>query len=156
MDLNRLITPERVICLSEISSKKRLLEKLSLLLGQGAPGFDPADIFNKLIERERLGSTGLGHGVALPHGRLGENGATIGAFIKLDKGVDFDSPDNQPADLHFALLVPEHHTNEHLQILASLAGMFSDTEFCESLRKCHSDDELYKHLSDWSPTSQAS
>ena len=156
MDLNRLITPERVICLTDINSKKRLLEKLSQLLGQGAPGYDPADIFNKLIERERLGSTGLGHGVALPHGRLGDNQETIGAFIKLDKGIDFDSPDHLPTDLHFALLVPEHHTDEHLQILASLAGMFSDTDFCTSLRECQSDEELFKCLSGWTQTSQAS
>ncbi|MCW9012642.1 MAG: PTS sugar transporter subunit IIA [Gammaproteobacteria bacterium] len=153
MDISRLIAPERVICLDEISSKKRLLEKLSQLLALGAPGYDPADIFNKLIERERLGSTGLGHGVALPHGRLGENDTTIGAFIKLDTGVDFDSPDNQPADLHFALLVPEHHTSEHLQMLASLAGMFSDAEFCAALRKCHSDEELFKYISGWSEAS---
>ena len=156
MDLNRLIAPERVICLTDINSKKRLLEELSQLLGQGAPGYDPADIFNKLIERERLGSTGLGHGVALPHGRLGDSENTIGAFIKLDKGVDFDSPDDLPADLHFALLVPEHHTNEHLQILASLAGMFSDQAFCDSLRRCQTNEELFQYLSGWSEASEAS
>lgn len=156
MNINQLITPDRVICLSEISSKKRLLEKLSHLLGLGAVGYDPADIFNRLIERERLGSTGLGHGVALPHGRLGEHQETIGAFIKLDKGVDFDSPDNLPADLLFTLLVPEHHTDEHLEILASLAGMFSDTDFCADLRKCENDEELFKHLSGWAKASEAS
>ena len=156
MDISQLIAPERVICLSEISSKKRILEQLGTLLGLGAAGYDPAEIFNRLIERERLGSTGLGHGVALPHGRMGNNPRTIGAFIKLDTPVDFDSPDGQPTDLLFALLVPEHHTDEHLQILASLAGMFSDSSFCEALRQCHTDKELYKHLSGWTSASKAS
>jgi PTS system nitrogen regulatory IIA component len=116
------------------------------LLGLGAVGLDPADIFNRLIERERLGSTGLGHGVALPHARIGDRDVTVGAFIKLDQGVDFDSPDNEPADLLFALLVPEAHTDEHLQILASLAGMFSDNEFCASLRECKTSEQLYEKI----------
>ncbi|MDH5483857.1 MAG: PTS IIA-like nitrogen regulatory protein PtsN [Gammaproteobacteria bacterium] len=156
MDIKQLIAPERVICLSEISSKKRILEQLAKLLGTGAIGYDPAEIFNRLIERERLGSTGLGHGVALPHGRMGSEQKTIGAFIKLDRPIDFDSPDGQPADLLFALLVPEHHTDEHLQILASLAGMFSDPGFCNSIRQCGSDEELFRHLSTWTSASKAS
>lgn len=146
MEINQLIAPDRVICLTDISSKKRVLEELSRLLGLGAVGLDPADIFNRLIERERLGSTGLGHGVALPHARIGDRDDTVGAFIKLDQGVDFDSPDNEPADLLFALLVPEAHTDEHLQILASLAGMFSDNEFCASLRQCESSEQLYEKI----------
>jgi len=156
MNINQLITPDRVICLTEISSKKKLLEKLSHLLGQGAEGYDTTEIFNRLVERERLGSTGLGHGVALPHSRLGDEAETIGAFIKLDKGINFDSPDNEATDLLFALLVPEHHTNEHLQILASLAGMFSNGKFCTELRQCHTDEELYNHLSGWATASEAS
>lgn len=156
MDITKLIAPERVICLQDISSKKRVLEKLSELLCQGAIDFDTADVFNRLIERERLGSTGLGHGVALPHGRMGDNEITVGAFIKLDEGVDFDSPDQQPADLLFALLVPEHHTSEHLQILASLAGMFSDNEFCNHLRKCKTDEELFNMITGRIQTDKAS
>ena len=156
MDINRLIAPDRVICLDQISSKKRLLEKMGQMLSLGAIDLDPADIFNKLIERERLGSTGLGHGVALPHGRFGINDTTVGAFIKLDTPVDFDSSDGLPADLIFALLVPVEHTEEHLQILASLAGMFSDSEFCRKLRECKNNEDLFKLLSGWSATSIAS
>ena len=156
MNINQLIAPDRVICLNGINSKKRGLEKLSQILSLGAIGYDPAEIFNRLIERERLGSTGLGHGVALPHGRYGEDETTIGAFVKLDQGIDFDSPDNEPTDLLFALLVPEHHTDEHLQVLATLAGMFSDKDFCDKLRQCHTDEELFKHLSGWAITSEAS
>ena len=152
MNIKKLISPDRVICLNDISSKKRLLEKLSHLLGQGAEGYDPNEIFNRLVERERLGSTGLGHGVALPHGRLGDKKETIGAFIKLNQGMNFDSPDGGPVDLLFTLLVPEHHTDEHLQILASLAGMFSDQKFCNDLRLCETDEQLYKQLSAWDKT----
>jgi len=155
MNIHQLISPDRVICLTEISSKKKLLEKLSQLLGLGAEGYDTTEIFNRLVERERLGSTGLGHGVALPHGRLGDKEETIGAFIKLDKAIGFDSPDGAPIDLIFTLLVPEHHTDEHLKILASLAGMFSNNEFCADLRQCHTDEELYKHLSGWASACQA-
>lgn len=156
MDINRLIAPDRVICLDQISSKKRLLETLGQMLSLGAIDLDPAEIFNKLIERERLGSTGLGHGVALPHGRLGNNTSTVGAFIKLNTPVDFDSTDGKPTDLIFALLVPIEHTEEHLQILASLAGMFSDGEFCKQLRECNTDEDLFKLLSGWSTASIAS
>ncbi len=158
MDLSQLIAPERVKCLSGIGSKKRALENLSLLLGSGAAGVDTTDIFNRLFERERLGSTGLGHGVAIPHGRLPASTdaqVTLGCFIKLEEGIDFDSPDQQPADLLYGLLVPENCTDEHLQILAALAGMFSDLEFCQKLRSCTTDEQLFAELSGWASSHQA-
>jgi PTS system nitrogen regulatory IIA component len=159
MNINQLIAPDRVECLSGISSKKRALESISSLLAQGAVEIDTTTIFHQLIERERLGSTGLGHGVALPHGRLSfpaaQQNTSIGCFIKLDQGIDFDSPDYQPADLLFGLLVPEQCTSEHLQILATLAGMFSDAEFCSRLRNCKTDEELYTQLSSWPQKHQA-
>jgi len=172
MEVSQLITPERVQCLSGISSKKRALETISNLLGSGVTGVDPTDIFHQLIERERLGSTGLGHGVALPHGRLTSSiqqddsddaqfdqtlkpGMTLGCFIKLDQGVDFDSPDSKPADLIFGLLVPETCTDEHLNILATLAKMFSDTQFCEQLRHSQTSEELYTQISGWTHSHQA-
>lgn len=159
MDISQLIAPERVKCLSGIGSKKRALESLSQILGTGATGIDPTDIFNRLIERERLGSTGLGHGVAIPHGRLSTSDndlpLTLGCFIKLEEPIDFDSPDREPADLLFGLLVPEDCTDEHLQILAALAGMFSDTQFCDRLRHCTSDEDLFDQLSGWVHAHQA-
>ncbi|VAW70598.1 PTS IIA-like nitrogen-regulatory protein PtsN [hydrothermal vent metagenome] len=174
MNINQLITPERVKCLSGISSKKRTLESLSYLLGSGTTGIDPGDIFHHLIERERLGSTGLGRGVALPHARLSPpqqnqqnnpdftpetspqaaHETALGSFIKLDQGIDFDSSDQQPTDLLFGLLVPEKYTDEHLQVLATLASMFSDNEFCTQLRNCETDDALYTQLTQWVQTHQ--
>lgn len=159
MDISQLIAPDRVKCLSGIGSKKRALESLGHLLSSGAAGIDPTEIFHRLVERERLGSTGLGHGVALPHGRLTPSddniAVTLGCFIKLEAGVDFDSPDKQPADLLFGLLVPENCTDEHLQILATLAGMFSNTQFCNQLRDCQTDEELYTHITGWAHAHQA-
>ncbi len=164
MEISQLITPERVQCLSGISSKKRALESISLLLGSGAIGIDPTDIFHQLIERERLGSTGLGYGVALPHGRFHSTtqddssktlDITLGCFVKLEQAVDFDSPDQKNADLIFGLLVPEHCTDEHLQVLATLAKMFSNTEFCDQLRQCHTSEDLFSRLSSWNESQQA-
>ncbi len=164
MDICQLITPDRVRCLDNIGSKKRALESMSQLLASGVEGVDPTHIFHQLIERERLGSTGLGHGVALPHGRLAsqqnsisdindiDQPITLGCFIKLDQGVDFDSPDTKPADLLFGLLVPEECTDEHLQVLASLAKMFSDVTLCEKLRNCRTNQDLFAELSNWAHT----
>lgn len=80
----------------------------------------------------------------------------IGAFMKLDHGIEFDSPDEQKTDLIFALLVPEHSTDEHLQILSHLASLFSDENFCETVRKSDNQTDIYNHLINWQTTSQAS
>lgn len=135
MNIKDLIAPERIACNASANSKKRALELLGNLLSHGADQEINEDrIFEHLIERERLGSTGLGHGVAIPHARIQGQHTAIGAFIKLENGVDFDAIDNQPVDLLFALLVPEHFTDEHLEILAQLAEMFGNSRICEQLR----------------------
>lgn len=152
MDITELITRERILCDGEVTSKKRVIETLSELLAKGEPGLAARPIFDSLIGRERLGSTGLGHGVALPHGRLSQSQRAVGAFIKLKKGVDFDAIDRQPVDLIFGLLVPDHYTDEHLKILAYLAEMFSDRSFCQQLREAGSDRALFQLLGDWKPS----
>ncbi|MFZ1492775.1 MAG: PTS sugar transporter subunit IIA [Candidatus Competibacter denitrificans] len=151
MDITELITRERILCDGEVTSKKRVIETLSELLATGEPGLAARPIFDSLIGRERLGSTGLGHGVALPHGRLSQSQRAVGAFIKLKKGVDFDAIDRQPVDLIFGLLVPDHYTDEHLRILAYLAEMFSDQAFSQRLRESDSDQVLFDLLSGWKP-----
>jgi nitrogen PTS system EIIA component len=151
MDITDLITRERIVCDSEVASKKRVIEVLSELLAVGQAGLTPRPIFDSLIGRERLGSTGLGHGVALPHGRFSQSQHAVGAFIKISKGVDFDAIDRQPVDLVFGLLVPDHYTDEHLKILACLAEMFSDRPFCQRLRESDSDQALFERLRDWQP-----
>lgn len=148
MNIKNLISPDRVICSKDISSKKRVLEKLSELLASGQSGLTTREAFDTLVGRERLGSTGLGRGVALPHGRHSQNRQPVGAFVKVDKGVDFDAIDQQPVDLVLGLLVPEHFTNEHLIILARLAEMFSEPAFCEQLRSADTNQALYERLRD--------
>jgi nitrogen PTS system EIIA component len=96
-----------------------------------------------------LGSTGLGHGVAIPHGRMGGLEAPIGAFVSLESAIDFDALDRQPVDLLFALLVPQESTSEHLQLLAQLAQMFSDAGFSGQLRASRDGRELYQLLQHW-------
>ena len=151
MDITDLITRERIVCNSEVTSKKRLIETLSELLATGQADLTARPIFDSLIGRERLGSTGLGHGVALPHGRFSQSQQALGAFVKLRQGVDFDAIDRQPVDLVFGLLVPDHYTDEHLKILAYLAEMFSDRAFCQQLRETDSDQALFERLRDWRP-----
>lgn len=154
MNLDTLISSSAVISNPEIKSKKRALELLAEHLATEATqanqitpdSIDALEIFQLLICREKLGSTGIGHGVALPHARTKLTEHAVGAFLKLDKGIDFDSPDRQPTDLIFALIVPEHYTDEHLKILAYLASLFSDESFCTALRNTRDSKELYNYL----------
>jgi PTS system nitrogen regulatory IIA component len=132
------INESRIGCGLEIASKKRLLETLARLLANGHPRLEPDLIFERLLERERLGSTGLGHGIGLPHARVKEVTESIGAFVSLTRGVDYDAVDGEPVDLAFALLVPETATEEHLQLLAQLAGRFSDPLTRKRLREADS------------------
>ncbi|WP_440996857.1 PTS IIA-like nitrogen regulatory protein PtsN [Arhodomonas sp. SL1] len=146
MNIAALLSPERVRFGAHATSKKRSLELLAELLDQDPEKPGSRSIFESLIGRERLGSTGLGRGVALPHARIAGLEAPVAAVLNLDSGVDFDAIDRQPVDLLFALLVPEHSTDEHLRILATLAEMFSDSAFCEQLRASGSDEALYERI----------
>jgi PTS system nitrogen regulatory IIA component len=151
MQITDLIIPQRIACHARGASKKRALELLSELLAHAETGPDAQDIFNSLVARERLGGTGLGHGFALPHGRMQGGLRPIGAFVQLVDGVDFDAPDKQPVDLLFALLVPEECTEEHLRILALLAEMFNDKGLRAELRAADSSAALYDIIRDWRP-----
>jgi PTS system nitrogen regulatory IIA component len=134
MKLRDILTPERIRLDSDATSKKRVLESASRLLADSDNNLSPRAIFDCLIARERLGSTGLGHGVAIPHGRVAGLDKTIGVFIRVPKGVDFDAPDNEPVDLIFTLLVPEESTEEHLQVLANIATYFNSRDSRDALR----------------------
>ena len=146
MQISDILTSDRVLCNVNVSSKKAALEALSGLIADASSGLTGQEVFNSLLSRERLGGTGLGNGIALPHGRLKNGLLTIAAFIKLRQGVDYDAADNQPVDLIFALLVPEHSTEEHLQVLAQLAEMFNEPEFLIRLRREESNEAIYNLL----------
>ncbi|RZU97879.1 PTS sugar transporter subunit IIA [Spiribacter vilamensis] len=145
MELTRLLSAGRTRCGVTATSKKRALERLSEQLMADVPAGSEAtrNIFEGLTVRERLGSTGLGRGVALPHTRSPDIESSRAALIRLSTPINFDAADRQPVDLLLALLVPEHSNDEHLRILARLAEMFRDEALCDRLRNCSSDAELY-------------
>ena len=149
MNITNLLNPERVFCRDDVGSKKRLLEQLSELLAGSSPGLSQNEIFNALLNREKLGSTGLGKGVAIPHGRMATLEHPVCAFIKLATPIDFDASDGQPVDLIFTLLVPEDSTEEHLQVLSTIAEIFSNTGICTALRTCETGSCLLEQLSLW-------
>lgn len=149
MQVTQLLTLERINCNYVAASKKRALEQLSELITHGETELTQSQVFDSLISRERLGSTGLGRGVAIPHARVKNSERTIAALIKLEDGIDFDAIDGQPVDLLFALLVPEHATEEHLQLLAQLAEMFSDSELVRDLRAADDPAALLASLQEW-------
>jgi PTS system nitrogen regulatory IIA component len=146
MNISELLNQERVSCCPQVGSKKRLLENISELLAGNLPQLSRNKIFDSLISREKLGSTGLGKGVAIPHGRLTALERPMCAFIKLDQPVEFDAIDGQPVDLVFALIVPENSTEEHLQILSVIATLFSSPKFCSDIRECRNDACLWQLL----------
>lgn len=132
--LDQILAPERVRSNVPAGSRKRTLQVLGEIFADADPELSALSVFDRLVARERLGSTGLGEGCALPHARVPGLGRTLAAFLRLRAGVDFDSPDHEPVDLVFGLLVPEESTDEHLEILAAIAGVFSDERVRSSIR----------------------
>ena len=131
--INQILTADNIVLDVEVASKKRLLEAIAELACQHY-ALDKDQVFDCLCTREKLGSTGLGHGVAIPHGRLGGMIAeTVAVFLRLKEPVDFDSPDDKPVQLVFALLVPENANSKHLEVLSHLADIFSSKTAREGL-----------------------
>ena len=146
MQIADILTPERTQCDVNTASKKASLESLANLIAGAEVSLTKAEVFNSLLNRERLGSTGLGKGVALPHGRLKHCGRALGAFIRLSTAVDYDAIDGEPVKLLFALLVPEDSTQEHLDLLARLAEKFSDDDVLEKLKTEPARDKVFNLL----------
>jgi nitrogen PTS system EIIA component len=151
MVISDILTPERILCHVQATSKKRVLEYFSKLLATETTSLTSYDIFNGLLGRERLGSTAIGKGVAIPHARVAQCQVTLAAFLQLENGIDFESFDKEPVDLLFALVVPENSTDEHLEILAQLAQMFSNDEFRQKLRDTDNCGEKFNLLIGWKP-----
>lgn len=148
MQISEILAPERIQFDNDCTSKKAALETIAGLLAQDCPEMTQLEVFESLVTRERLSSTGLGHGVAIPHGRTSNENRTIGAFIRMSTPVDFDALDRQPVDILFALLVPQESTDEHLQILSSLAQKFSNRELLDKLRSEESKSAIYELLAE--------
>lgn len=144
MNIERLLTPECTLVAVPGDSKKRVLELIAHTLAQTHPILDEEEIFDSLMERERLGSTGIGEGVGIPHCRLHNCCDTVGVLIQLTHAIDFDAIDNQPVDLLFALVVPEEAADKHLQALQVVAESFSQSDYRARLRAASSRDELFQ------------
>ena len=138
--LDDILPVSHIILDAEISSKKRLFECVAQLLAEQS-GLPQAEVFDCLVARERLGSTALGQGVAMPHGRHAGVLAATGAFVRLKELIEFDAPDNKPVSLVFVLLVPEAATGEHLALLSHLARLFNEKSVREALRSCQTPEE---------------
>lgn len=141
MTISALLSPQRIYLDTEITSKKKLLEYIANVVADQTQLPESA-IYNNLLNRERLGSTGLGQGFAVPHARLENLDQTMACFFRLKDAVNFEAPDNQPVDLVFTIVIPEEATEEHLVILSSLAGIFSRAEVCDAIRAAGSREEI--------------
>lgn len=146
MKILDILSPTHVFSNVECNSKKAAMELLAKNIASSNNGIDQIDVIGCLIARERLGSTGLGNGIAIPHGRLKYCEKTIATFIQLNNGIDYGAIDNMPVDLIFALIVPEESTDEHLQILAILAKMLSETKTVDKLRNSKTAKEIFSIL----------
>lgn len=143
MDIKSILNTESVLHKYECSSKKRLLETIASHICDQHPSLDPGNVFSALIARERLGSTGIGQGIAIPHCRIEGCDNTIGVMMTLESPIDYDAIDNQAVDVIFVLVVPEGQHQEHLKTLATLAEMFSNTANLTRIRDSKSSGELY-------------
>lgn len=146
LKITEILAPDRVVVDAEQASKKSVLEKLAELLASSTPELNQHKVFESLLARERLGTTGLGAGIAIPHGRVPHNGKAIGAFLRTSRPIAFDAVDNAPVDLFFALCVPEAATAEHLALLAELARLFSDPQLVANLRELPTGAEVHACL----------
>lgn len=144
MQLDFLLSSDRSVCIHQNATKKRVLEKCSELLCQGQNDLDPQEVFEAFVARERLGCTGIGYGVALPHVRLPHLKQPVGALLHLKHQIDFGSEDKQPIDIVFALIVPEHQNDKHLLMLSYLAEFFNSAQNRAELRSACSSHDLYQ------------
>ncbi len=125
-------------------SKKRILEYIAHLIANDVQGIDEDVLFESLVAREKLGSTGFGNGIAIPHCRLIGCTTPISAVLHLETAIDFDAIDGEPVDLLFVLLVPEEATDQHLELLRQIASIFEQDDVRERLRNAPTSEELYK------------
>jgi PTS system nitrogen regulatory IIA component len=143
MNLLSCFTPERTLAGASASSKKRAFEIIAELLSQDCESLSEQEVLDSLFARERIGCTGIGHGIAIPHGRCSQCDTIRGAILMLEEGVDYDAPDKQPVDVFFALLVPEQASDAHIQCLSAIAKLLKQEGFCRQLRNAYNNQALY-------------
>ena len=146
--LSSILPPAQVLVRVDATSKKRAFEEAGLLF-ESEHGLSRALVTDSLFSRERLGSTGLGHGVAIPHGRIKGLKAPMAAVFQLETAIGFDAPDDKPVQLMIFLLVPEAATQKHLEILSEIAELLSDANLREKMSACTDATELHALISQW-------
>ncbi|MFA6063267.1 MAG: PTS sugar transporter subunit IIA [Gallionella sp.] len=146
--ISKILLPGNILLDTESTSKKRVFERVGLLF-ENQMQIARSQVFDSLFAREKLGSTGLGQGVAIPHGRIPKLRDATAAFVRATHPIPFDAPDGQPVSLIFVLLVPELATDLHLQILGELAQMFSDVNFRKQLNECTDVDGIHRLFHGW-------
>jgi len=148
--LSRLLPPQNIVLDLPVTSKKRLFEQVGLLF-ENNHGIERGKVFDSLFARERLGSTGLGEGVAIPHGRIKGSKEALAAVVRLAQPIPFDAPDGKPVGLLVFLLVPEAATDEHLELLSELAELLADTATRQALLSCDAPVRMHRILSGEAP-----
>ena len=146
MNIQALVSLDRTECAVQCNSKKRILEIISGIAAKNNADIDEATVLSALMARERMGSTGIGNGIALPHGRLAGLEKVIAIVVTTTPAINFDAIDNKPVDIFFTLLVPQEQTDGHLQTLAMVAGKLSDKETIKSIRKADTSDDIIRAL----------
>ena len=149
-DLAQILTPGRAVCQVPGISKKRLFETIARIISEDQVSLPYSTVLSSLIAREKLGSTGLGQGIAIPHCRIDNCTHAIGTLVTLEEGIDYDAPDGADVDILFVLLVPTEAQQQHLDYLASIAGLFSQEAFCKEIRNADSAQGLFDTATRWS------
>lgn len=153
MELDSILTVDSVIPHLKASSKKQALQELARKAAE-VSGLEQREVFDVLLERERLGTTGVGGGIAIPHGKLSSLDQLRGIFARADRAIDFDSIDDRPVDLIFLLLAPETAGADHLKALAKVSRLLRDSQMCDKLRGCETTDAILALLTQ-TPSSNA-
>ncbi|MBT0585446.1 PTS IIA-like nitrogen regulatory protein PtsN [Alteromonas oceanisediminis] len=147
MNLQAILSTNRTQCAVQCNSKKRILEIISQLAADNNSDIDKDTVLNALMSRERVGSTGIGNGIAIPHGRLSGLGRVMAIVVTSEPAIDFDAIDDKPVDIFFALLVPDDQNDVHLQMLSGIAGKLADKERVKLIRKAQTSDDIVQALS---------
>lgn len=146
LHIKDILTLDRTIYMVTVKSKKKALELIADTISESMPTLTAYDVFDKLIDRERLGSTSIGHGVAIPHARLDSLDAPIGCFLCLKEGIDFDAGDHPLVNMIFTLIVPTEAIIEHIELLSTIAYIFSQDPFRKELKQSTSKEAVYQRL----------
>ena len=144
MEIKEILHPDCTLCAVQGASKKRILEHISDIANKHLLEIDQATILSSLMNRERMGSTGIGNGIALPHGRLQNLEKVIAIVVTSEVPIDYEAIDNAPVDVFFAILVPTDKASEHLGTLSAIASKLTNKDTLKKMRAATTDDELFK------------